>query len=602
MPATQTKIDQRIADFIASPTDSIDLSGLGIDEIPQMLVDFVKNDRFHIEKINLSHNDMDKLPSNLEDMVHSGTSVVKFNFSHNNIADFAPLMDANINLVEIDISHCPIAGHLDGLFAGWNEAMFDGCSRVAMSNCQLTSLPDKLDVDYEEFKDLDLSHNALTTLPSIGLDDIWGATLNISHNQLAMFPEWLPSKEGLEVLDVRGNPLTVDLATLTAVEKLSAVYVERSQIKGDVPCGIYVEEAQLWLPKADMSDTKFTLTGAGLESIPSFVFEMTELTRLNVSSNKGITEIPRDITKLTKLTGLYVTNTGVTELPEYLAELTELESIGARFTAISTIPDAIIQLPKLTSLAVKETNITEMPLRSGLAIEVSGCRITALPDNFAAINTNEGLNLRNNCLTTLPANLGAALKTLDVRNNQISELPESTSQWALSKLSLDRNALRTVPKDIFNISRLTLAHNPYDGIPEHVSKRGGPELMTALRDGRLPKTGAEVYAELFEQGKTKKYDGLVPDTEAGEPDYGERVGKFTAEYEDQGEEEGGELPEGYTLIYTYEAGYTTIYYAADTRTPQYTVYSDWGGHGEWQYFSDSLNEFLSGFEEYESFE
>lgn len=602
MPTTQADIDQRIADFIASPTDSINLSGLGIQDIPQSLIDFVQGERFHIEDIDLSNNGMDKLPSNLEALVYDSISCVTLNFSHNNIADFTAILEADFNLFEINVSHNPIGDGVGELFEGeFDETLFGEVGYVSMSNCQLSQLPDKLDVEYEEFTKLDLSNNALTELPSIGLDDIMGGELNIANNQLTTMPEWLPEKEGLETLDIRGNPLTVDLSLFVGHEKLNVMNIEAQQIAGDIPKGLYIEDAQLWLPNASMSDTTLSITDAGLSCIPAFVFDMTELTRLNLSSNPDITEIPPNITKLTKLRELYLSKTNISELPACLAELTVLSRIGARYTNITTVPDALLQSPNFRSLEVEHSQLTELPLHAthdDFNLEVTGCNITSLPDNFAATNQYTHLDLSENNLHSLPTDLGPNLISLNVTNNQIGTLPASTSVWKLEELYLGRNQLTAVPASIFTIKNLELDHNPFDGVPQHVSKRGGKQLIAALRDGQLPKTGAEIYAELFEQGKTGKYDGLVPDTEACEPGSIDVSGEFTAHsyYTD------AELPEGYALLYTYDTGNGTIFYAVDTRTIQYTVYVNWGTRDDWTFFCDNISDFLQGFAEYVEYE
>lgn len=592
----QAKIEQRINDFIDRPTAHINLSGLGIQEIPQTLIDYIQAERHNLETIDLSDNGMQVVPSNLEGLDYSGGEQWVLDFSHNNISDFSPLFDMSLSIKQVDVSHCPIGSNVDKLIGGWKKALFQGyIDNVVMSHCQLTTLPAEL--KNSELNYFNVSHNGLTEMPSIDINVRGRVRLNIAHNQLAALPEWIPTCEKLNVLDVRGNPLEVDLSIFDDSDKLRVVFIEESQIKGNIPKGFYSAEAQMWLTKFDFEGEHFWYPYVGFDAIPDFICDMPNLKEVNVAESPLVTKLPDAIGQVQNLTLLDISKTNISDLSG-VSGLRNLTQIIANHTLVDEVPADVLQNNDLTNLEFNHTQLTELPLVKGASVEAQYSNITALPENFAELNANKVMNLTGNRLTTLPKDLGGVVERLYAGKNQITSVPDGLNGKNIRSISLHDNQLRSVPMSIFDLPSVSLGGNPFDGIPEHVSKAGGKKLLLALRDGVMPKSGAEIYAELFEQGQTKKYNGRVPDVDAGEPDNDERVGRFVTDFEGRATANEGHVP-----IYIYHAGGNTIYYAADTTTPQYTMYkTGWDCGQDWRYHSDSLEDFLRWFEEYTDYE
>lgn len=592
-------INARVSEFLQSPTPHLDLSGLGIEDIPQALIDFVQAEHYLFESVNLSRNGMTAVPANLEGLAYDQSESWTLDFSHNEISDFSALLGMGIQLKRIIVAHCPIGNQLEKLVGGWKKALFEGyVTEMDLSGCQLTEIPEQLENTRVQY--LDLSDNQLTHIPPINKRGLGGVRVYLANNQLTELPAWLLEQDNLDVLDVRGNPLTLDLHLLAQMSKLRVVMIDPEQISGDIPKdipkGVYAQDACMWLPKQSMDDEYFWLPYAGLHTIPDFVGKMPKLRHFNVEDSPKLTELPAGLSNAKHLQEIDVSHTSIRDLT-VLSELTELQDIKANHTLVEEVPEAVVQLPKLNSMAFDYARLTHLPIKPDLTITALYCRITALPSDFAKLNTHQTLNLAGNRIAHLPDDLGPKLSQLNLHNNLVEALPESLEKWQLTRLVLINNCLRKVPEDIFTIESLALGGNPLDGVPNHVAKRGGARLLEALKTGAVPKAGAEIYAELFEQNKAAQYDGQVPEIDREEEldhglPYDELRGEFLTEFPDP-------VPpaEGYLPLYYYESVHHYIYYAVDTSTPQYTVYK----YSEdlwptWQYHSDSLEDFLDWFE------
>lgn len=583
------EVEARVQAFLQRPSSHLDLSGLGISLIPDALIDFVKAERFHFNYVDLSNNGLTAIPANLEGLAYDFSEDWVIDFSHNDISDFSPLHEMRLPLDCVNASYCPIDHTAQTLLQRYVK-------RCDVSHCQLTALPEGLaDI---ELRYLNASNNALTDVPPVNEGFLNSLNLNLANNQLTKVPNWILEFSELDILDLRGNPLTINLSDLSGSDDLRIVYVEASQIEGDIPRGYYSAEAAMWLPDFDFNGKFFWFPHADFSELPDFICDMPALTTLGVEDSPRLTALPNRISEVKTLVEIEIQKTGISDLSG-LAGLPYISAIRANNSQVQEIPDALLQSPELKNLVLSNTQLNHLPLRKGVHISVTHCQITTLPDDFATRNPHKSLNLSGNYLTALPDDLGKKLAELDVMNNQIAELPMGATKWSLTHLNLTGNQLRSVPDNILNMKNIYLGNNPLDGVPAHVSKKGGKNLLLALREGKLPSSGAEVYAKLFKKGGDKKYEDLVPEPDAGEPDRGERWGEFLKEFKDYRKEP---LLEGYKALYFYRAGYNYIYYVVDTNTPQYTVYkTGWDCKG-WVYYKDNLEEFLASFGEYDDYE
>ncbi len=77
--------------------------------------------------------------------------------------------------------------------------------------------------------------------------------------------------------------------------------------------------------------------------------------------NQGIKKLPADITKLNKLTHLYLNNNELEYFQSELLLLPKLELLNLNFNKIDSIPSDIEKLKKLKSLSLIHNNISKLP-------------------------------------------------------------------------------------------------------------------------------------------------------------------------------------------------------------------------------------------------
>lgn len=203
---------------------------------------------------------------------------------------------------------------------------------------------------------------------------------------------------------------------------------------------------------------------------------------VNVSmQRKGLTALPEDLPK----TALYLnlSDNDITEIPRLSDTIKEIDFSRNRITKIANIPLAaervnlcdnklttlpadLSQATKLTTLRCSENRLTALP--------------TTLPDRVACIYSND------NELTALPELLPANLKELWCNRNQISALPAVLPRGlmrldckknkltqlpdlldtALIELSCSDNKLVHLPPMPATLERLDIGSNPMESFPD----------------------------------------------------------------------------------------------------------------------------------------
>ena len=107
--------------------------------------------------------------------------------------------------------------------------------------------------------------------------------------------------------------------------------------------------------------TDLDLSYIYLTELPKEIGKLSQLTDLNLSHNK-LTELPKEIGNLTQLTELYLDNNELTELPKEIGNLTQLTYLNLKDNKLTELPKEIGNLTQLTKLYLSNTNLTELPL------------------------------------------------------------------------------------------------------------------------------------------------------------------------------------------------------------------------------------------------
>ncbi|MDD2785783.1 MAG: leucine-rich repeat domain-containing protein [Patescibacteria group bacterium] len=121
--------------------------------------------------------------------------------------------------------------------------------------------------------------------------------------------------------------------------------VERPLIDMTVPSG----------PVVDMSDR-------GLTSLPSELFDRTDIERLDLSNNQLTGSLPSEMNRMQKLKFLDISNNQMTALPAELGQLKNLEVLNAANNKLTGLPLELGNLNRLQLLDLSGNNYSQFDL------------------------------------------------------------------------------------------------------------------------------------------------------------------------------------------------------------------------------------------------
>jgi hypothetical protein len=174
----------------------------------------------NLVELQLSHNNLSRIPSKLANLIKLKTLVL----NQNALAEVSFDLGNLQALTTLDISHNKLTC-LPGDF-GKLQAL----TTLDISHNKLTCLPGDFG-KLQALTTLDISHNKLTCLPE-DLGNLQSlTTLNVSHNKLIHLPKELSSLRDLETLNLSKNPDLKELPeSLGEIISLTDINIEGTQI------------------------------------------------------------------------------------------------------------------------------------------------------------------------------------------------------------------------------------------------------------------------------------------------------------------------------------------------------------------------------------
>lgn len=182
------------------------------------------------------------------------------------------------------------------------------------------------------------------------------------------------------------------------------------------------------------------LSNADLHSLPRCLFQLTQLQELSLYGNE-LTTLSEDIGLLYNLKKLYLgriiwgTPVGnkLSYLPETICKLSNLENLDVSFNNLSEIPKNIGKLSKLEFFSAIGNQITFIPdslcsLYKLKTLYLGSNQITSLSNNIEFLTNLEKLSLTHNNFNEIPVTIGnlLKLKRLTIHDNKnLEELPLS---------------------------------------------------------------------------------------------------------------------------------------------------------------------------------
>jgi Leucine-rich repeat (LRR) protein len=280
--------------------------------------------------------------------------------------------------------------------------------------------------------------------------------LSFSLLGLTSLPSDLYRFVNLEELDLSKNALTTLPANLlTALPRLQRLILSFNQL--DTDSLTFARNRTLQL---------LNLQGNRLTTVPNSVRQNRRLTGLWLGNNP-LTTI--DLRGLSRLTDLNLYNAGLTELPRRIGRLRRLLVLDAYHNRLSTLPHSLRRLHRLKQLALSHNELRTLPVGLGRLkrlqqLYVHHKQLSQLPDDLARLTSLSLLDLNHNDFSVIPDVLTRlpSLADLDLSNNNVQELPAGLAGLPnLKKLYLRSNPLTQTP------ARLA----PYLGLIERLEAR-----------------------------------------------------------------------------------------------------------------------------------
>ncbi|XP_053971444.1 leucine-rich repeat and calponin homology domain-containing protein isoform X2 [Hylaeus volcanicus] len=233
------------------------------------------------------------------------------------------------------------------------------------------------------------------------------------------------------------------------------------------------------------------LSGRKLKDFPkvgktgSSKYNLQDTVFADLSKNR-FAELPEEVTEFPFLEKLHLYHNAIRIIPETVAMLQSLNYLDLSRNQLTSLPREICRLP-LQTLLVAHNRLASLPdelgRMSALAELDAGCNeITSLPPRMGDLARLRSLDLRSNVLVHLPIELTyLRLVKLDISGNRISVLPnEMRKMKSLVDFRLSDNPLTSPPASLCIRGRTHIFKYLERQAAKHERARGGRVRRTPL--------------------------------------------------------------------------------------------------------------------------
>lgn len=483
----------------------LNLSGNELKNIPKEISKLI-----NLKELNLQNNKLEELPSeighihNLKRLVLSNNKLKKLPEEIKNLNKIEEIyLDRNFleEFTEItSLKNLKILSLFDNKITQLhpNIGSLINLEILNLSNNNLEVVPFTI-CSLHNLTQLYLDRNNISEFPNIEENSIFKLTnLSLSVNKLNKIPlgvKYLTQLKRLSLYNNNIKEISKEIVNLLNLEelKLSNNLIEELPIE------------LIQLTKLKVLD----LTGNSIKNIPNNVLEklspqeifnyINPLINLDYS-NKGLTEIPKEVFDLKNAETLNLSGNNLTEIPKEISKLFNLKKLNLSKNKFNELPVEIGQLINLQELNLSENSLTELPkeitkLVNLGEINLNKNQISELPEGVENLISLRKIFLFDNHLKKVPEGINKItnLQVLYLNLNQLTELTEEiTNLINLEELDLSSNSLKNFPKEILNLKNLKiliLSHNQLTEIPEEITQLNKLEKLrlSANKLNKFPK-------------------------------------------------------------------------------------------------------------------
>ncbi len=289
-------LESFISTNISCNGEFLDLSGLGLNEIPEEIQKYKEN----ISWLDLSGNNINSIP----DWFYTFDELIFINLSSNKIYDLPIRFFMMRSLLRLDLDY--------------NN----------LSNFKYWSVPNST------LEILNLGYNQLRSVPE-NIRELTGLRkLILKGNRLSSIPQWLNELRNLQSIDLSKNNLST-FPKFTELVKLEGIDLSSNRItKIPSQVGAFIDLKKLGLSKNN------------LNSLPDEIIMLQKLTKISLSNNNFI-QIPDQLKELKKLEEIDIGSNKLEIIPPWFKSLENLKFIDLRRNLLTDVPKWLFEFRKV---------------------------------------------------------------------------------------------------------------------------------------------------------------------------------------------------------------------------------------------------------------
>ncbi|XP_003494001.1 leucine-rich-repeats and calponin homology domain protein isoform X2 [Bombus vancouverensis nearcticus] len=229
---------------------------------------------------------------------------------------------------------------------------------------------------------------------------------------------------------------------------------------------------------------KLHLYHNAIRIIPETVVMLQSLNYLDLSRNQ-LTSLPREICRL-PLQTLLVAHNRLASLPDELGRMSALAELDAGCNEITNLPPRMGDLARLRSLDLRSNMIVHLPIELTylrlVKLDISGNRISVLPNEMRKMKSLVDFRLSDNPLTSPPASLCIRGRTHIFKYLERQAAKHERARGGRARRTpLDVRGHATLDTRTHRRHNVDSGYSTSDG----VDKRWSQEIHSAVHDGEI---------------------------------------------------------------------------------------------------------------------